>query len=117
MEKDHDKAASRLLTILLGTLQTYAEGMALLDKTSAARADLKELLGPLGELSNEAGCLKLLDLVYYFADLAERELYFGAGPGGANADVACTLAHLRRAAPRLKQDVDEAVAEQESPGA
>ena len=40
--KDHDKAASRLLTILLGTLQTYAEGMALLDKTSAARADLKE---------------------------------------------------------------------------
>ena len=72
MEKDHDKAASRLLTILLGTLQTYAEGMALLDKTSAARADLKELLGPLGELSNEAGCLKLLDLVYYFADLAER---------------------------------------------
>jgi hypothetical protein len=74
--KDHDKAASQLRTILLGMLQTYAEGMSLLDKTSAARADLQalkeELLGPLGELSHEAGCLKLLDLVYYFADLAER---------------------------------------------
>jgi len=74
--QDHDKAASQLRTNLLGTPQASAEGMALLDTTSAARADLQalkeELLGPLGELSNEARCLKLLDLVYYFADLAER---------------------------------------------
>ena len=74
--QDHDKAASQLRTNLLGTPQASAEGMALLDETSAARADLqalkKELLGPLGELSNEAWCLKLLDLVYYFEDLAER---------------------------------------------
>ena len=74
--KAHDAAASLLLTALLGTVQNYTLGMSLLTATSGARAALQalkeELLGPLGELSHEAGCLKLLDLVYYFADLAER---------------------------------------------
>ena len=43
-------------------------------------------------------------------DVALRELFFGAGPMGANRDVARTLEHLRQEALRLKQDVEDAAA-------
>ena len=43
-------------------------------------------------------------------DVALRELHLGAGPMGANRDVARTLEHLRREALRLKQDVEDAAA-------
>ena len=74
--KDHDAAASRLLTALLGTVQIYTLGMSLLNATSGARAALRDLkfdlLGPLAiDGIASLAHLKNIDLARYFARFAE----------------------------------------------